>query len=102
MVEKIFSERHYEQWLEDIFFVIGESKIPIIIKPHPMQTKKEISILKKQAKIFQINNFKISNNNSLLLVQKAKLVISRHSSSLLSSLYYNVPTIFFQTLHLYG
>ena len=61
-----------------------------------MQTEQEIFILKKKAAEFKINSLKISNNHSSLLLQNAKLVISPHTSLLLDSLYFKVPTIFYQ------
>ena len=62
-----------------------------------MQREQEIFILRKEAAKFKINSMKISNNHSSLLLQNAKLTISPHTSLLLDSLYFKVPTIFYQT-----
>ncbi len=97
VVENIFNQKDFENWLEDIFIVIKNSKSPVIVKPHPMQKKKEILILKKKALEFKISNMIVSYNHSSILFQNAKLVISLHSSLLLDSLYFKVPTIFFQS-----
>ena len=96
VVENIFSNKDFENWLKDVFFIIKKSKNPVIVKPHPMQTEQEIFTLKKEAAEFKINNLKISNNHSSLLLQNAKLTISPHTSLLLDSLYFKVPTIFYQ------
>ena len=73
VVENIFSKKDFENWLKDIFLIIKKSKNPVIVKPHPMQTEQEIFTLRKKQRI-KINNLKISNNHSSLLLQNAKLV----------------------------
>ena len=61
-----------------------------------MQKSDEIKYVRKELKKYKHLNWHETSSYSFIILAKASLVISAHSSVIIESLYFKIPTIFFQ------
>jgi hypothetical protein len=94
-VPNIFELHELDDWLSSAVKAIRVTvpNAAIIVKPHPMQKKKDINYIFRKV---EDKNIWVSYLHPSLLALNSKIVIAFHTSTIIDALALNIPTIQYQ------
>jgi len=97
IVDGVFNQDDYNEWLNIVFEVLEDNypHATILIKPHPpVERYKEI--INNRIKLSSINDIYICDVHAGIIASGSDLVISAHSSIMIDAMSVNTPTVFHQ------